>query len=107
MRPSVAAGAPAVASDIPALRELGGDTVRFALPDSASDFAAVISDVLDHGEETRVAAQRARERISCFTWDACAAQRAQRRPSPEVFNRPACWRPPPILISSLPSAPTT
>jgi glycosyltransferase involved in cell wall biosynthesis len=69
---AMAAGAPAVASDIPALRELGGDAVRYAPPDSPRAFADAISQVLDRREETAAMALRGRERARRYTWDECA-----------------------------------
>ncbi len=69
---AMAAGAPAVASDIPALRELGGDTVRYAPHDSPRAFADAISHALDRREETAAMALRGRERARRYSWDACA-----------------------------------
>ncbi len=71
---AMAAGVPAVASDIPALREVGGDTVRYAPPSSAHAFADAIRLTLDRREESVALAQRARERAAQFSWDACAAR---------------------------------
>lgn len=70
---AMAAGIPAVASDIPALRELGGDAVRYAPCDSPRAFADAISQVLDLREETAGMVQRGRERARGYSWDACAA----------------------------------
>ncbi len=70
---AMAAGAPAVASDIPALRELGGDAVRYAPCDSPRAFADAITQVLDLREETAGMVQRGRERARGYSWDACAA----------------------------------
>jgi glycosyltransferase involved in cell wall biosynthesis len=69
---SMAAGAPAVASDIPALREVGADTVRYAAPGDPRSFAAAIARTIDEKDETRRLAAAARERARRFTWDACA-----------------------------------
>ena len=69
---AMAAGAPAVASDIPALRELGGEAVRYAPPDSPRAFADAVSQVLDRREETAGMVQRGRERARRYSWDACA-----------------------------------
>ena len=69
---AMAAGAPAVASDIPALRELGGDAVRYAHPDAPRAFADAISQVLDQREETAAMVMRGRERARRYSWDACA-----------------------------------
>jgi len=71
---AMAAGAPAVASDIPALREVGGDTVRYASPDDAAAIAGAIGRALDAREESEAMAARARERARRFSWDSCAAE---------------------------------
>jgi glycosyltransferase involved in cell wall biosynthesis len=71
---AMAAGVPAVASGIPALRELGGDCVRFADPESPGDLAAGIRDALDRRPEVLAAARRGREHVRPLTWDACAEQ---------------------------------
>jgi glycosyltransferase involved in cell wall biosynthesis len=69
---AMAAGAPCVASDIPALREVGGDVVRYADPDAPETFAAAIRAILDDraGAEARAAAGR--ERARRFRWEATA-----------------------------------
>ncbi|MFL5300791.1 MAG: glycosyltransferase family 4 protein [Anaeromyxobacteraceae bacterium] len=71
---AMAAGTPAVASDIAALREVGGDTVRYAPPRDPARLAATIGKALDDREESAALAARARERARAFTWDGCAAQ---------------------------------
>jgi glycosyltransferase involved in cell wall biosynthesis len=71
---AMAVGTPAVASDIPALRELGGDTVRYAPPCSSRAFADVIREVLDHRDESAAAARRAQDRARRFSWDTAAAE---------------------------------
>ncbi len=70
---AMAAGAPAVASDIPALREVGGEAVRYADPSAPESFAAAIRAALDAREETEALRAAARERARGFTWEACAA----------------------------------
>lgn len=74
---AMAAGAPAVASDIPALREVGGDCVRYAPPRSAQAFADAIRQALDRREETHALVQRARERARLLSWETCAADTLQ------------------------------
>jgi glycosyltransferase involved in cell wall biosynthesis len=69
---AMASGTPAVASDIPALREVGGDAVRYAPPDDAAALARVIASVVDDRAGSRERAQRARERALRFTWEECA-----------------------------------
>ena len=65
----MAAGVPAVVSDIPALREVGGETVRYASPGDPAAFAATIGTALDdvEGSQLRVAAARGRARR--FRWE--------------------------------------
>jgi glycosyltransferase involved in cell wall biosynthesis len=71
---AMAAGAPAVASDIAALRELGGDAVLYAPPLDAGALAARIAAALDGPAEARVRTARARERARAFSWELCAAE---------------------------------
>lgn len=66
---AMAAGAPAVASDIPALRELGGETVRYADPHDAASFAAALREALDDREGSRLRAAAARGRARRYRWD--------------------------------------
>jgi glycosyltransferase involved in cell wall biosynthesis len=69
---AMAAGVPAVASDIPALREVGGEAVRYADPRDAEAFAAAVRAALDdpEGSQLRVAAGRGRARR--FRWEETA-----------------------------------
>jgi len=69
---AMASGTPAVASDIPALRELGGDAVRYAPPGEPAAFAAAIASALDERGTSLALAAAARERARRFTWRACA-----------------------------------
>ncbi len=69
---AMAAGTPAVASDIPALREVGGEAVRYARPDSPESFAAVVAAALDRRDETVALGASARQRARRFSWEACA-----------------------------------
>ena len=71
---AMAAGTPAVASDIPALREVGGEVVRYAHPDDAAAFATAVARTLDDRESSRALAAAARERARRFTWEACAEE---------------------------------
>ena len=69
---AMAAGTPAVASDIPALREVGGDGVRYAPPHDPAALAAAVAQALDRREESAGLAARARDRARRFSWQACA-----------------------------------
>ncbi|HET7826852.1 MAG TPA: glycosyltransferase family 1 protein [Anaeromyxobacter sp.] len=66
---AMAAGAPAVASDIPALREVGGETVRYADPLDAESFARAIREALDDREHSQLRAAAARGRARRFRWE--------------------------------------
>ncbi len=69
---AMAAGTPAVASDIPALREVGGETVRYAEPRDAASFAAAIREALDDREGSQLRAAAARGRARRFRWEDAA-----------------------------------
>ncbi len=71
---AMAAGTPAVASDIAALREVGGDAVRYAPPSDPGALADTIRAALDRSEESATLSQRARERARQFSWEGCAAE---------------------------------
>jgi glycosyltransferase involved in cell wall biosynthesis len=78
---AMAAGVPAVASDLPALREVGGETVRYAAPEDAASFADAIRAALDDREGSLLRAAAARGRARRFRWD----ETAQR--TLEVYRR--------------------
>ncbi len=64
-------GTPVLASDIPVLREVGGDFCRYFDPHSPDSFISAISPLLDSPE----ALQALREKIATYrpvTWDAVA-----------------------------------
>ncbi|BDG07164.1 glycosyltransferase family 4 protein [Anaeromyxobacter paludicola] len=69
---AMAAGTPAVASAIPALREVGGDAALYADPRDPASFAGAIARVLDDRDAARARAALGRERARGFTWRACA-----------------------------------
>ena len=66
---AMAAGVSAVASDIPALREVGGETVRYADPLDAESFARAIREALDDREGSQLRAAAARGRARKFRWE--------------------------------------
>lgn len=66
---AMAAGVSAVASDIPALREVGGETVRYADPQDAESFAQAIRDALDDRQGSQLRAAAARGRARRFRWE--------------------------------------
>ena len=69
---AMAAGTPAVASDIPALREVGGETVRYADPHDPASFAAAIGEALDDRPGSQLRAAAARGRARRFRWEDAA-----------------------------------
>ncbi len=64
---AMACGAPCVASDIPALRESGGDATLFIPVGDSDALAETIARVLDP-ETSRALRQTARARISALAW---------------------------------------
>ncbi|WP_242344533.1 glycosyltransferase family 4 protein [Anaeromyxobacter terrae] len=83
---AMAAGVPAVASDIPALHEVGGEAVRYANPLEPASFAAAVGAALDDAEGSRLRAAAGRGRARRFRWDACAEATL------EVYRRIATGR---------------
>jgi glycosyltransferase involved in cell wall biosynthesis len=69
---AMAAGVPAVASDIPALREVGGEAVRYANPRDAEGFAAAVGAALDDREGSQLRAAAGRGRARRFRWEETA-----------------------------------
>jgi glycosyltransferase involved in cell wall biosynthesis len=71
---AMAAGVPAVASDIPALREVGGEAVRYADRHDPASFAAAIREALDDRQGSLLRAAAGRGRARRFRWDRCARE---------------------------------
>jgi glycosyltransferase involved in cell wall biosynthesis len=69
---AMAAGVPAVASDIAALREVGGEAVRYADPHDPEDFARAVRAALDDREGSQLRAAAARGRARRFRWNETA-----------------------------------
>jgi glycosyltransferase involved in cell wall biosynthesis len=65
---ALAMGAPAVAADIPACREVGGDAACYYAPGEVASMAAAIDDLLRFPEATAGLARGARERGKQFDW---------------------------------------
>jgi glycosyltransferase involved in cell wall biosynthesis len=68
----MAAGKPIVASDIPSIREIAGDTALFVPPDDPRALAAGIQELFDNPDRAHQLAAAARERVQAFSWDARA-----------------------------------
>jgi glycosyltransferase involved in cell wall biosynthesis len=67
---AMAAGVPVVASDIPALREVGGDCILYCQPQDPRSIAEAILDGVSGGASL---VDHAKKRAREFTWDKCAA----------------------------------
>jgi glycosyltransferase involved in cell wall biosynthesis len=65
---ALAMGAPAVAADIPACREVGGDAARYYRPGSAESLESAIGDLLGSRESARALAEAALVRGRQFQW---------------------------------------
>ncbi|HEY3061201.1 MAG TPA: glycosyltransferase family 1 protein [Chloroflexota bacterium] len=63
---ALAMGAPAVAADIPACREVGGDAACYYAPGDASSLAGALDRLLS--EDTSGLSERARARGAAFSW---------------------------------------
>ena len=70
MLEALAAGVPVLASDTPALREVGGDAATYMPPGDPAAWAAAIEAAADEGPAEREARTIAgRERAASFTWE--------------------------------------
>ena len=65
---ALAMGAPAVAADIPACREVGADAARYYPPGDAASLAGVLDDLLRAPETARALADKAHARGATFDW---------------------------------------
>jgi glycosyltransferase involved in cell wall biosynthesis len=65
---ALAMGAPAVAADIPACREVGTDAALYYAPGDARSLAECLSDLLCSPEKVESVARRAYERGRVFQW---------------------------------------
>jgi glycosyltransferase involved in cell wall biosynthesis len=70
---AMAAGVPAVASDIAAHREVGGPAALYADPEDPGALAAAIAATLDDPTAARARVAAGRTRARGFTWEGCAA----------------------------------
>jgi glycosyltransferase involved in cell wall biosynthesis len=66
---ALAAGVPVVAGDVPALREVAGDTALFAPPASPEALAAGIARSLEASQQTEEARERRRRQARLYGWD--------------------------------------
>jgi glycosyltransferase involved in cell wall biosynthesis len=65
---ALAMGAPAVAADIPACREVGADAASYYQSGDADSLAEAIGSLLGSPEASRAMAERAFERGKAFSW---------------------------------------
>ena len=65
---ALAMGAPAVAADIPACREVGGDAARYYASGNCDSLAKAIGDLLSSPDETGALSQKALQRGKTFRW---------------------------------------
>jgi glycosyltransferase involved in cell wall biosynthesis len=66
---ALAAGVPVVASDVPALREVAGDTALFAPPASVDALVDAIQRSLDADQQSAAEHERRRQRAKRYSWD--------------------------------------
>jgi glycosyltransferase involved in cell wall biosynthesis len=83
---AMATGVPVVASDIPALREIGGDSVVFASPSSQEEIAGAIERALSSEQSHVSMAEGRRARARQYRWATSGSILA--RVITEVVDRP-------------------
>lgn len=67
----MAAGRPIVCADLPPLRDVVDESiVRFCVPGDSQSLADALTWVLGHPEEARQMAERAKERVKQYSWEA-------------------------------------
>ncbi len=69
---ALAFGTPVVASDLPALREVGGDAARYAAVGDVDGFARELAIIIEQQDEERERVWRAAHAARGLTWDATA-----------------------------------
>jgi alpha-1,3-rhamnosyl/mannosyltransferase len=69
---AMAQGTPVVASDIPALREVGGDAARFVAVDDVDALADAIGALLRDDAARAALVARGLEHAQGFSWERCA-----------------------------------
>lgn len=83
---AMATGVPVVASDVPTLREVGGDTVLFASPSLPEGIASSIEQALSSDQSHESMVKRRRERARQYRWSTSGSILAQ--VITEVVGRP-------------------
>jgi glycosyltransferase involved in cell wall biosynthesis len=74
---AMACGCPVIASDIPALREVGAGAVVLVPPGDADAFARAVRDVLASSEQRGSLAEAGIERARAFSWDRTARETSE------------------------------
>lgn len=67
-------GVPTLASDLPVLKEVGGNGARYANPDDPEEWAERIADLLARPESRLDLANAARDRAAQFSWQETARE---------------------------------
>jgi len=65
---AMAAGTPVVSSDIPALREVGGDTALFCDPKNGLEFAENIRKILTDKDLRKILIEKGKQQAQKFSW---------------------------------------
>lgn len=65
---ALASGTKVMASNIPALQEVLGDTVRYVDPEDSEDMAGVMSDAFSHPEKWAGMKEKGLERAATYNW---------------------------------------
>ncbi len=71
---AMTAGAPVLATDIPAFREIAGDAAGYFAPDDEDAFGAALLAILDDDARRAALAQAGRARAAEFSWDRAAEE---------------------------------
>lgn len=66
-------GAPVLCSDLPVLREVGGDAAEYVEAGSASALASAIDELLQNPARREELATAGRERVALYSWSSTAA----------------------------------
>lgn len=69
---AMAAGLPVVASDLPAIREVAGDTAVLVPPGNVDSLRLALANIAGNAELRETLRQRGRARAAAFTWEATA-----------------------------------
>jgi len=75
---ALACGVPVLASDIPALREIGGEAVNFFNPNSPEEMAEGIYNILSDDKLKNDLRERGLMRVQKFSWEKCARETMER-----------------------------